>query len=205
LDGRAEPDHPPVSALAGPLHLVALVLVISGAQKVAAPGPAARAMRDAGLPVPRRGTVVGVVLGVVEAGTGLAVFAAPHAATALWLGAFYVALAAFVVVLRRRDATAGCGCFGASSAPPTTTHVLVNLAAAAVAFGAAAVGVPDIVHVVDEGLGVAVPYAVLVVTGAALVLLAPALLAQIDQTVHGDPPRPFGLPDPRSDRAGALR
>lgn len=193
-----------MSALAGPLHIVALVLVISGIQKVVAPGPAAQAMRDAGLPVPRRGSAVGTALGVVEAATGLAVFAAPHAATAIWLGGFYLALAAFVVVLRRRDATAGCGCFGAASAPPTSAHVAVNLVSAAVALGAAAVGVPDIVDLLDEGVGVAVPYAILVVTGAALVLLAPALLAQIDQVVHGDQPRSFG-PGPGTPRAGALR
>jgi hypothetical protein len=187
-----------VSALAGPLHLAALVLVISGAQKVGAPRPAAQAMADAGLPVPRRRrAAVGIALGVIEAATGLAVFAFPHAASAAWLGAFYLALAAFVIALRRRDATAGCGCFGAASTPPTNAHVVVNVVAAAVALGAAAIGVPDIVDVLDEGAGVAVPYAALVVTGAALVLLAPALLARITQTLDtagggSQGPRPFG-------------
>ena len=194
-----------MSAFAGPLHLVALVLVISGVQKVVAPGAATRAMRDAGLPVPRRGTTIGVVLGLVETGTGLAVFAAPHLISALWLGGLYLALAAFLVRLRRHDATAGCGCFGAASAPPTTAHVAVNLASAGIALAAAAVGVPDVVDLVDEGAGVALPYGVLVVAGAGLVLLAPGLLAQIDQIVRGDRPPSFGLARTASDRAGALR
>lgn len=183
-----------MSALAGPLHLVALVLVVSGAQKVVAPAPAAQAMRDAGLPVPRRATAAaGVALGLVEAATGLAVFAAPHRAAAAWLGAFYLALAGFVLLLRRRDATAGCGCFGAASTPPTAAHVVVNLLAAAVAIAASAAGVPDVVDVLDEGAGTAVAYAALVVTGAGLALAAPALLGQIDQIVHGDRAQPFRL------------
>lgn len=195
-----------MSALAGPLHLVALVLVISGVQKIVAPGAATQAMRDAGLPVPRRGTTIGVVLGLVETASGLAVFVAPHLASALWLGAIYLAFAGFVVRLRRHDATAGCGCFGAASAPPTTAHVAVNAASAGIALAAAAVGVPDVVDLVDEGIGVALPYGVLVVTGAGVVLLAPGLLAQIHQVVRGDgPPPSFGLARTASDRAGALR
>jgi hypothetical protein len=187
-----------VSVLAGPLHLVALVLVVSGAQKVGAPRPSAQAMSAAGLPVPRRAhAAAGIALGVVEGATGLAVFAFPHALSAIWLGVFYLALAGFVVALRRRDATAGCGCFGAASTPPTNVHVAVNLVAAAVALTAAAVGVPDIADVLDEGVSVAVPYAALVVTGAALVLVAPALLARTSPAAgttgdRSDGPRPFG-------------
>jgi hypothetical protein len=185
-----------VSALAGPLHLVALVLVVSGAQKVLRPEPAAQAMADAGLPVPRGARrVAGIALGVIEAATGLAVFAAPHPAAALWLGAFYLALAGFVVLLRRRDATAGCGCFGAASTPPTTAHVVLNVVAALVAVGAAATTVTDVVDVVDQGVGVAAPYAVLVVLGTGLVLLAPTLLAdlrQIGQDSGHPAVRPFG-------------
>jgi len=168
-----------MSALAGPLHLVALVLVVSGAQKLVRPLPAAQAMATAGLPV-RRPAVVGTVLGIVEAATGLAVFAAPQRLSAAWLALAYLALAGFVVALRRRDATAGCGCFGSADTPPTTAHVVSNLVAAGVAATAAIVGVPDVVDVVDEGVGVAVPYALLLATGAALVLLAPVLLAALE-------------------------
>lgn len=183
-----------MSALAGLLHLVALVLVVSGAQKVARPLPAAQAMGAAGLPVPARAhRLAGTALGVVEAATGLAVFAWPHAAAAAWLAAFYVALAGFVLLLRSRDATASCGCFGASNTPPTVLHAVLNVAAATVAVGAAAVGVPDVVDVVDAGIGVAAPYTVLVALGAGLVLLAPTLLADIESTVQGQGVRAFSL------------
>jgi len=193
-----------MSALAGPLHLVALVLVVSGAQKVARPAPAAAAMVAAGLPVPSRlRAVAGIALGVGEAATGLAVFAAPHPATAAWMGAAYLALAAFVLALRRRDSTAGCGCFGAASTPPTRTHVVLDVAAAVVAFAAAATGVPDVVDVLDEGAGVAVPYALLVTLGAVLVLLAPTLLAAVRPAARADAVPAFGIRPP--GRPGALR
>ncbi|HEX4902846.1 MAG TPA: MauE/DoxX family redox-associated membrane protein [Acidimicrobiales bacterium] len=193
-----------MSALAGLLHLTALVLVASGAQKVVQPLPAARAMATAGIRLPGRlHPLAGRTLGLGEAATGLAVFAAPHPVSAGWLGIAYVALAGFVVALRRRDADAGCGCFGAASTPPTTAHVVLDLAAAAVALGTAFTGVPDVVDVLDEGAGVAVPYALLVVLGATLVLLAPTLLAAVRPTGRADPvpafgPRPAGPP-------GALR
>lgn len=204
LVGDAAEPRLPVSALAGPLHLVALVLVVSGAQKLAVPLPAARAMVSAGLPVPRqRHRLVGTSLGVVEAATGLAVFAVPAPATAAWLAVAYVALAGFVVVLRRRDATAGCGCFGAADTPPTTAHVVANVLAAGVALGAVAVGVPDVVDVLDEGVAVAVPYAALVATGAALVLLAPPLLAALAPPARTPAVRPFG--PTRGDARGAVR
>lgn len=169
-----------MTALAGLLHLVALVLVVSGAQKVARPVPAAAAMVSAGARIPARlHTAAGTALGVGEAATGLAVFATPTSAAAAWLGLAYLALAGFVLILRRRDASAGCGCFGAASTPPTNAHLALDLVAAAVAFTSALTGVPDVVEVVREGAGVAVPYAVLLTVGAALVLLAPALLAAV--------------------------
>lgn len=186
-----------MSALAGPLHLVAFVLLLSGVQKLAQPRPAAQAMRDAGLPVPRRAvTSVGRALGLVEVATGLAVLALPAAAPAAWMAVFYLGLAGFVLQLRRRDDTAGCGCFGASSAPPTIAHVIANVTAAAVAGAAALTGVPDIVDIWREGVGVVVPYGLLVAVGGVLTLLGPTLLAELSSTSAGrDTPagvRPFG-------------
>ncbi len=174
----------PMDALAAPFHLLALVLVVSGMQKLITPQPAADAMRTAGLPVPagRGATLAGSILGAVEAATGLAAIAVPSAVAAAWLGAFYLALAAFVLRLRQRDATAGCGCFGSASTPPSAVHVVINVVAAGVAITAAAVGVPDLIDVVDEGIGVAVPYVVLLTVGAGLVLLAPTLLADLAPT-----------------------
>lgn len=172
-----------MDALVGPLHLLALVLVVSGVQKLAQPLPASEAMATAGVPA------VGRLLGVVEVATGLAAIAVPSRLAAAWLAVFYLALAGFVVRLRRRDAEASCGCFGSSSAPPTTLHVVADVIGAAVAAAAAVTGVPDVVDVLDD-VGVAVPYLALLATGAGLVLLAPTLFAELGAIRHG--PRRFG-------------
>lgn len=177
--------------LAAPLHLLALVLVVSGIQKLVAPRAAAAAMADARLPVPWRGRVAtGIALGAVEAATGIVALAVPHRLAAAWLGVFYLALAGFVLLLRARDADAGCGCFGASSTPPGTAHLVLNGVAAATAFGIAVAGVPDIVDVVDDGIVVAVAYVVLLAIGASVVLVAPALTSEISRLLRGEHPSP---------------
>ena len=177
--------------LAAPLHLLALVLVVSGIQKLVAPGAAAAAMADARLPVPWRGrAATGIALGAVETATGIVALAVPHRLAAAWLGVFYLALAGFVLLLRSRDADAGCGCFGASSTPPGTAHLVLNGVAATTAFGIAVAGVPDIVDVVDDGILVAVAYVLLLAIGAAVLLVAPALTAEISRLLRGEHPSP---------------
>ena len=181
-----------MTALAGPLHLLALVLVVSGVGKLVSPWPATAAMRDAGLPVPFRGRAVGgLALVAVETSIGLAALAVPQWWAALALAGFYAALTAFVVRLRRRDGDAGCGCFGASSTPPGTAHVVLNATATIVALSVAALGVPDILDVFDDGAGVAVPYVLLLAVGAWLVLVAPTVAAERSQARAGTAPRPF--------------
>jgi hypothetical protein len=183
--------------LAAPLHLLALVLVVSGIQKLVAPAAAASAMADARLPIPWRGRPgTGMALGAVEAATGLVALAVPNRLAAAWLGAFYLGLAGFVVLLRSRDADAGCGCFGASSTPPGTAHLALNGIAAVTGFGIAVAGAPDIVDVVDDGILVAIAYVSLLAIGAAVLLVAPALTAETSRLLrgqHASPPvRPFG-------------
>lgn len=176
-----------MTALAGPLHLLALVLVVSGIQKLVAPQAASAAMADAHLPLPWRGRVAtGIALGAVETATGIAALAVPHPLAAVWLGVFYLSLFGFVLLLRSRDADAGCGCFGAASTPPGTAHLVLNGVAALTAFGVAAAGVPDIVDVTDDGIVTAAAYLVLLVTGAALLLVAPALTAGISRLLRGE-------------------
>ncbi len=179
-------------ALAGPLHLLALVLVVSGVGKLILPQPAADAMRDAGLPIPFRGRpATGIALGTVEASVGLLALAVPTWWAAVALGAVYVAFALFVLRLRAQDGTAGCGCFGAASAPPGTAHLVLDVVAAATAFVTAALGVPDIVDIFHDGLGVAIPYVTLLAVGASLVLVGPALSAELGRIRSGDLPRAF--------------
>lgn len=190
-----------MTALSGPLHLVALVLVVSGGQKLTTPGPAVQAMRSAGLPrlLPR--DHAGRVLGAVEVTVGLSVLAVPEPAAAAALALLYLALAGFVVQLRRRDASASCGCFGSASAPPTIAHVVANLTGAAIGVAALVGGVPDIVDVFDEGVGVTVPYLALLAVGASLLLLGPALFGDLARLRRGPAPaRAFAINDPGVDR-----
>lgn len=189
-------------ALAGPLHLLALVLVVSGVQKLVAPAPAATAMRDAGLPArgPLAGATPGIALGAAEVAVGLVALAVPQWWAAAALAVVYAGFAAFVLRLRRTDATAGCGCFGAASVPPGRAHVVVNIASAVTAAAIAVAGVPDIVEVFDAGVGAAAGYLLLLATGAGLVLLTPALLAELDQARRGDHPRAFAPIATRSPR-----
>lgn len=179
-------------SIAGPLHLLAVVLIVSGAAKLLDPAPASAAMRDAGLPVPFRGRpVTGIALGAVEVGIGLIALAVPAWWAASLLGAVYLGFAGFILRLRAQDGDASCGCFGSSSTPPGAAHLVLNIAAVAVATVAVVGGVPDIVEVFDDGIGVAVPYVALLAIGAATLLVAPALSAQISRLRSGDLPRPF--------------
>lgn len=180
-----------MTALAGPLHLLALALIVSGIQKLVAPRAAASAMADARLPLVGRGRpAAGFALGTVEVATGLAALAVPHRLAAAWLGVFYLALAGFILLLRSRDADAGCGCFGASTTPPGTAHLVSNGVAAVTAFGIAIAGVPDIVDVVDAGIVTSAAYLLLLAVGAALLLVAPALTAEIARSLRGEHPSP---------------
>ena len=181
-----------MTALAGPLHMLAVVLMVSGAAKIMSPAPAAAAMHDAGLPLPLRGRpVTGIGLGVSEASVGVVALAVPTWWAATALGVAYLSFAAFVLRLRSRDGNAGCGCFGSSSAPPGTAHLVLNLSAAAVALAAVIAGVPDVVDVFDEGVAVAVPYVALLAIGAGTLLAAPPLSAEIARIRSGDVPRSF--------------
>lgn len=175
--------------LAAPLHLLALVLVVSGIQKLLAPAAAAAAMADARLPVPWRGrAATGIALGAVEIATGALALAVPHRLAAVWLGVFYLALGGFVLLLRSRDSAAGCGCFGAATTPPGTAHLVLNGVGALTAFGIAVAGVPDIVDVVDDGIVVAAAYVLLLAIGAAVLLVAPALTAETSRLLRGEHP-----------------
>lgn len=176
--------------LAGPLHLLGLVLVVSGLQKVLRPGPAAQAMASARLPV-AGSTASGVALGLVEATVGLAAVAVPEWWAAVALGGFYAALAGFVIRLRSVDGAAACGCFGASSVPPGTAHVVLNVVAAMVGLVVAVAGVPDVTDILSEGAVTAGSYLVLLATGAGLTLVVPSISAEIAAIRRGTLPRSF--------------
>lgn len=170
-----------MSLVVGPLHLFAVLLIVSGADKIGAPGPSTKAMNAASLFGDRRlGTWAGRSLGVVEVAVGGAVVAFGGVASAIAMAAVFGGFGLFLVLLQRRAADVSCGCFGASDAPPGAIHILIDLAAASTAVVAALTAAPDLTLVVDEGIGVFVTHVVLVVTGALLVIAASSVLEDVN-------------------------
>lgn len=122
-------------ALAGPLFAAAALLAIAGAGKVARPDATRVALRRGGVP---SSTLVARGLGAVEVAIGVAAIALGGPIPAMATAAAYLGFAWFAHRLdRASQGTADCGCFGSSSAPVGTLHVVVNLAIAAVCAAAA--------------------------------------------------------------------
>ena len=120
-------------ALAGPFLAGCALLVIAGAGKITRPDPTRAAVFAAGLRLPRF-AVVG--FGLVELTTGIA-GAVLGGRTALAVAACYLVLTVFAVQLLRRAPTTPCACLGSSSSVVTRTHVVLDVAALAVAIIAA--------------------------------------------------------------------
>ena len=127
-----------MTAGAGPLWALALLLTGAGAAKVARPHDTVRALAALGPRVPatlvRAGAAAEVVVG------GWCLLAGGRWAAAL-LAASYGAFAVFVAVALVADAPIGsCGCFGEPDTPPTVAHLAVCLGAVAVGAAGAASG-----------------------------------------------------------------
>jgi Methylamine utilisation protein MauE len=126
-------------ALTGPALVAGLLLAAAGALKVVDPAMTAGALRALGLPsspgLVRAGAAVELVLGVTALVVGGVV-------TWALVAASYLAFAAFVAAALRSGTPVGsCGCFGREDTPPHAVHVVLDLALAAAAAGAAITGV----------------------------------------------------------------
>jgi len=152
-------------AWTGPYLAAALLLVAAGLAKMRRPADTAIALRRAGLPVPDW---------VVRAGAGAEVAAGCWAftssrAAALLVAVSYLGFAGFVVLaLRRGSPVSSCGCFGRADSPPTVSHVVLNLAAAATAGWAALHAHPGVVTVLRHQPLAGVPLVLLTGAGAYL-------------------------------------
>ncbi len=115
-----------MTAVAGPVWIAAVLLVLSGAGKVLRPTPTREALRNAGLP--SRGPVVAAIGSVELAVAGWVLLLGGRLAAAA-LGVLYLAFTLFLLRLRARaGAGANCSCLGARPAPVTLAHVGGNLA-----------------------------------------------------------------------------
>lgn len=110
-----------MDVLAGPAAAAAVLLVIGGAPKAAAPADTARALRALRVPV---GALAVRGVGIGEVAVGLGFLVAPGRLTAALVGAAYTAFTAVVALaLRSGQPLATCGCFGGTDTPPTVIHL----------------------------------------------------------------------------------
>jgi hypothetical protein len=169
-----------VAALAGPFIASAALLGAGGALKVHRPATTARALRAMGLP----GSPALVRAGAaVEVGVAVSALAWASRPFALAVAGSYLAFAGFVLAALRRDVPlSSCGCFGVQDTPPTPGHVILNLAAAAVALAVAAhpggAALADIGHL-GGSLVERVLFVVLTAVAAWFAYIALTLLPQV--------------------------
>lgn len=115
----------------GPFFASGALLSLGGIAKLMRPTPTLSALRGVGLPA--RAWLVRL-LGLVEVVVGGGVLAVGGRAFAALTALLYLGFTVFLVAaLRRRDSVRSCGCFGAAETPPSVAHLLLTLAAAAVA------------------------------------------------------------------------
>lgn len=165
-------------ALTAPALVAATLLALAGAQKLLDPTMTVGALRALRLPssplLVRAGSAAELALGVAAVTVG----GAP-----LWwaVAVSYALFAAFVVAALRAGTMIGsCGCFGREETPPHGSHVVLNLALAALA-GVTAVRSPaaPLDALIDH------PAAAVVVLGLAAVslLLLYAAFVELPRTL----------------------
>jgi hypothetical protein len=176
---------------AGPLWIVASVVVAASGWKLANPAPTARAMRAlvTASPAARpatKGAWVGAarLLGIAEGVLALAVVWRGGNA-AIGLAALYGAFA--LIALRLRHRNVDCGCFGAASTKASWIHVAVNIVAATCALWAAVVGVPGLPDALGELPAHGVAHLFLVPAGAAAMVALLTVLPAVRELGRSRP------------------
>lgn len=143
--------------IAGPLHVVVVLLLVAGVAKLARPGATADVARAAGIPV---SVSLVRMFAFLEVGAAGAVLVFGGWQASLGVAVLYGAFAIFVIMLSVRGiSTAGCGCFGQETEePPGRIHVALDVAAAVIALVAVASPVPDVASVLSDQPLLGMPY-----------------------------------------------
>jgi Methylamine utilisation protein MauE len=150
--------------LTAPLAVAALVLIVAGVAKLRAPGPAAAALRELGLPaaaLPIRTFATG------EIALGAWALVAPAGVMAIAPACCYAAFAVLALLLASRRAA--CGCFGEGDFPASRAQALLS-AVLAVVCAAAAVWPPH--GLLDRPAGQAVVLMIGIAASAYATVLA---------------------------------
>jgi hypothetical protein len=171
-----------MDAWSGPFYAAALLLAGAGAAKVWDPVNTVGALRTMGITVRPLAVRVG---GAIEVVVGLAAIVTGAMLPALLVAASYLVFTAFVAVALHRDLPIGsCGCFGKVDTPPSPIHLVVNLAAAAVAV-IVALGDPiPLADVLGDQPAAGIPFVVLTVVAAGSAFLALTALPRLQQAVR---------------------
>jgi hypothetical protein len=182
---------------AGPLWIVASVVVVASGWKLTNPAPTARAISAlVGGPRARGGAWMWVarLLGLFEGVLAIAVVLSGG----IWAAALAGLYGAFALIaLRLRHRNVDCGCFGAASTRASWIHVEVNAVAAIVAGWSAVVDVPGLRTATADLPAHGLAHLVLVPTGAAamiaLLTVLPAVRELSRSRPVGDQPVLFRL------------
>ena len=190
-----------MAVLTASLAIVALVLAVGGALKLADPSPTRDLLAALGGP---SATAVPLAIGVVELVVAVAVLAGAGPLADGAMAALYAGFAALMAVaIRRGTEGLSCGCFGRYSAPPSPIHLVGNLVSAGVALAAAVTGPPALTDVLADQPLAGVPLLALIGVGTGLVIAITTVLPEtLARTGARAPaatgPRPFALADPTS-------
>jgi uncharacterized membrane protein YphA (DoxX/SURF4 family) len=167
--------------LAGPFLAFAVLLVMSGALKLADRKPTLGALRAARLPA-APATVVAIGLGEIAIGVGAVLTGGPWFAAALALT--YALFAGFVIMaLARHLPIASCGCFGKEDTPPSRMHVAVTVVAAVTGAAVAVRPLGPIGPLLSEQVGNGIPLLLAVAVSVYLLYVILTILARTTSMV----------------------
>jgi hypothetical protein len=163
----------------GALVLVsAALLATAGVAKILRPAAAVTAMRAVRLPAD---PILVRILGLGELAVAVIVMATAARFFVAIMGIAYLSFAVFAIVSMRSGGGESCGCFGEASTPPGAVHVVVDLAAVAVAVAALSGAPPSLVEMAGDGLW----RSLLLVAGTLIaVYLLVALLTALPQALR---------------------
>ena len=172
---------PAVQPLIGLLHLCSGLLAVAGAAKLVAPSGTAQALRAARLPA---SPVLVRVLGLAEITIGVATILVGGWVLPAAVALLYAGFSGFVAVRLRAGDTVGCGCFGASTAPLTSGHLVFDVAATLVAVLFVADPAPSLSTVLADQPWAGIPYLMLVALGVTLSVAVLTVLPATRAAAH---------------------
>ena len=147
--------------VAGIYFVICEVLVISGISKILSPLPTKSALSTIGLP--SRSSLVRL-LGLTEILIGILGILVGGRYLPLITGALFAFFSVFILFALRNGQVASCGCFGATTSPPSLIHLFANLMFMTIAL--LAIGVDGLGSALDGQPGKGIPYVIAVLLGA---------------------------------------